>query len=190
MKILILFALTIAATAQAQQHPADCLKLKKVEIASHVIHQHSQTLAELTLKVKNCHIIEEHEQTTITFESKPGLDVTVDDIAFRRSDDGTAKIKEVSVAMRLIALPELPVGESTLRGTLTYQALNDAGVIVSERQPFDIPLKIAPPKPYKPDNEPSGFVKGLEIAGEILVGIPLLIVMMIWCPISGQCPDC
>ena len=194
MKHMILVIAVLAGSAQAQQQPANCLELKKVKIADHVLHQQGQTQAELTLKVKNCSIVEEHAQTTVTFESKPGLDITLDDIAFRRFDDGSVgesstKVKEVSVSLKLTASPDLPVGESTLHGMLTYQAAN-GGVGAPETLDFNVPLKVAPPKPYQPPKKPSGFVKGLEIAAEIVVGIPLLLVMMIWCPISGECPDC
>ena len=98
-------------------------------------------------------------------------------------------MKEIAVSLKLTASPDLPVGESTLHGMLTYQAAK-GGVVAPETLAFSVPLKVAPPKPYQPPNEPSGFVKGLEIVGEIVVGIPLLLVMMIWCPISGECPNC
>ena len=94
------------------------------------------------------------------------------------------------MSLKLIASPDLPVGESSLHGMLTYQAVNGAGVAAPATLAFNIPLKVAPPKPYKPDKESSGFVKGLEIAGEIIAGIPLFIVMLIWCPFSGECPSC
>ena len=201
MKYLILFIAILACSAQAQQQPANCLQLKKVKI-EHPLHQEGVTWAELTLKTKDCSVVEDHDRTTVTFASKPGLDVTLQDIGFKRSDDHSggnspAEVKEISVTLRLLASSELPVGESKLHGVLTYLAVNPAGAISPETLAFDIPFKVAPPKPYKPykpQDEPSAFVEGLKqtgvIALEAVAIVPILLFMLIYCPISGNCPTC
>lgn len=184
-------ALTLAPMAAHGEDPQACLELKKVKIADHVLHQQGETQAELTLKVNNCEIIEDHQQTTVSFESKPGLEVALENVAFHRPNEGESsnQVKELTVTLKLTASPELPVGESTLHGTLTYQAIN-GGPVAPETVALNIPFKVAPPKPPKTYKEPSGFVKGLEVAGEIVVGIIALPIMLIYCPLSGQCPDC
>jgi hypothetical protein len=203
MKHMILLIAILACSAQAQQQSANCLQLKKVKI-SHILHQEGVTWAELTLKTKDCSVVEEHDRLTVTFASKPGLDVTLQDIGFKRSDDGNGanspaevKVKEVSVILRLVASPDLPVGENTLHGMLSYRAVNHTGAVSPETLAFDIPLKVAPPKPYKPykpHDEPSAFMKGLQqtgvIALEAIIAVPALLFMLIYCPISGDCPTC
>ena len=203
MKHMILLIAILVCSAQAQPQPANCLQLKKVKIG-HLLHQEGVTWAELTLKTKDCSVVEEHGRLTVTFATKPGLDVTLQDIGFKRSDDESGanspaevKVKEVSVTLRLIASPDLPVGESTLHGMLSYLAVNHAGAVSPETLAFDIPLKVAPPKPYKPykpHDEPSAFMKGLQqtgvIALEAIIAVPALLFMLIYCPISGDCPTC
>jgi hypothetical protein len=199
MKSTLLLIVVLASCAAQAQQPANCLQLKKVKIADHVLHQEGATWAELTLKAKDCSVVEEHDRTTVTFASRPGLDVTPQDIGFKRSDDESggnppASVKEVTVTLRLIASPDLPLGESTMHGMLTYLAVNGAGAVSPETLAFDIPLKVAPPKPYKPHDEPSAFMKGLKqtgvIALEAIVVVPVMLFMLIYCPISGECPTC
>jgi hypothetical protein len=55
---------------------------------------------------------------------------------------------------------------------------------------LDVPVKVAPLPQEKPVTEPNGFMKGLEVVGEIVVGIIILPIMLIYCPLSGQCPSC
>ena len=201
--ILLIAILACSAQAQAQSQPANCLQLKKVKI-NRLLHQEEVTWAELTLKTKDCSVVEEHDRLTVTFVGKPGLDVTLQDIGFKRSDDESGgnspaevKVKEVSVTLRLMAAPDLPVGESTLHGMLTYLAVDHAGAVSPETLAFDIPLRVAPPKPYKPykpQDKPSAFMKGLKqtgvIALEAIIPVPALLFMLIYCPISGDCPTC
>jgi hypothetical protein len=201
MKSTLLLVVVFASYAAHAQQPANCLQLKKVKIADHVLHQEGATWAELTLKEKDCSVVEEHDRIAVTFASKPGLDVTLQDIGFKRSDDESgenppakSKVKEVTVTIRLLASPDLPLGESTMHGMLTYLAVNRAGAVSPETLAFDIPLKVAPPKPYKPHAEPSGFMKGLKQTGvvalEAIIIVPVMLFMLVYCPISGECPTC
>lgn len=204
MKSTLLLIVVLASCVAHAQQPANCLQLKKVKIADHVLHQEGVTWAELTLKAKDCSVVEEHDRTTVTFASKPGLDVALQNIGFKSSDDegrgnppAKIKVKEVTVTLRLLASSDLPLGESTMHGMLTYLAVNRAGAVSPETLAFDIPLKVAPPKPYepyKPHGEPSGFMKGLKQTGVVALGaiiiVPLMLFMLIYCPISGECPTC
>jgi hypothetical protein len=166
-----------------------------VKILQHVLHQRTQVLAEVTLQVKNCYIVEDHQQTTVTFESMPGLYVTLDDVAFQRPKDAGAgesstNVKEVAVWLKLAASPDFPVGKTTLHGMLTYQAVGNGGAVAPETVALDVPVKVAPLPQEKPLTERNGFMKGLEVAGQIVVGIIILPIMLIYCPLSGQCPSC
>ena len=194
MKHLILVIAMLAAAAAAHAQQPNCLVLKKVKIADHVLHQQGETLATLTLKVKNCEIIADHQQTTVTFESLRGLDVALDDIAFRRPEDedqgaSLNQVREVTVILKLTASPDFPVGETTLHGMLTYQAVS-GGSVVPKTVGLSIPVKVEWPQPPKQHTEPNAFVQGLEIAGEIMLGIIALPIMLIYCPLSGECPTC
>src|ERR1051326_1141968 len=189
---LVFIVMLVSCAAHAQQQPANCLELKKVKIPQHVLHQHGQIQAEGTLKVKNCYIVEDHQQTTVTFESKPGLDVTLDDVAFRRPKnagvgESSTNVKEVAVLLNLAASPDFPVGETTLHGMLTYQAVRNGAAVAPETVALDVPLKVAPFAPEEPFTEPNGFMKGLEVVGENVVGIIALPIMLIYCPLSGEC---
>ena len=92
------------------------------------------------------------------------------------------------MVVNLTAWPTFPVGEDSLHAMVTYQRLDASGAVVPEALAVQIPFKVAPPKP--PHKEASGFLRGLEITGEVIVAIPLVVAMMIWCPISGTCPSC
>jgi len=190
MKHLILVIAILAGANQSQAQPtADCLELKKVKISDHVLHQQGWTQATVTFKVKDCEIIEDHQQTTVQFESPRGLDVTLDDIAFRRPDNpaqgaSSNQVKEMTVTLKLAASPWLPAGETTLRGMLTYRTVS-GGAVVAKTIGLSIPLKIAPPERDHPVRE--GFRNALVVVAEIVGGIVFLPVWLIYCPISRQC---
>lgn len=191
----------VCAAAQAQQ-TAPCLKLSKVLIANHVVRQQEDTIAKLIFKARNCAVAEARDRTVPTFESSPGLEVSVSDLLFMDLEEeagtGITVARQVSLSLKLSASPDLPVGEHTLRGLLSYQVIDSSGNPAPETLAIGFPFKVAPHKPYKevalPDygrpQQESGFVHGLKIAAMIVVGIPLVLAMMIWCPISGDCPTC
>jgi hypothetical protein len=203
MKSLLISLIAIAAcTAQAQQ-PGPCLKLSKVRIDRHVLHQQDETTGQLTFKTRGCYILHGNELPVMTFEPKPELDVTLSNARFGRVDPssvGTAteKAEEMLVTLRFIASPDLAVGEHTLRALLTYNVEDKSGKVSSEALAIAIPFKVAPHKPYEkvalPENdrphEESAFVHGLKIAGMIVVGIPLFIALAVMCLTTGNCWEC
>ncbi len=203
MKALLLLVIAIATCAAHAQQPTPCLKLSKVKIDRHVLHQQDETMAQLTFKTHGCYVLHGNELPVMTFETKPELDVTLSNTRFAQLDPSSAgtateKAQEMLVSLKLIASPDLAVGEHTLRGLLTCNVADKSGNVSSETLAIAIPFKVAPHKPYQnvalPDNgrphQDSAFVHGLKIAGMIVVGIPLFIAMIIWCPISGQCSTC
>jgi len=180
-------------TAQAQQR-ASCLKLSKIKIAD-LLHQSGETRAELTFKAHDCYVVQRRELAAVMFENKPGLQAVVSSTGFGHFDQEsvgtpTVNAQEMSLVMTLKASPDLPVGEHSLHAMLTYQRLDSSGVPTPETIAFQVPFKVAPAKVYKPPKEKSAFVKGLETAGLVVVAIPAILIMMVWCPISGECPSC
>lgn len=192
--LLILLVITASWTAQAQQ--ASCLKLSKIRIADHLLHQAGETRAELIFRARDCYVVSGHESPTMTFEDKPGLQAQVAATGLGHFDQesvGTTMVKarEMSVVINLTAWPTFPLGEHSLHAMVTYKRLDSSGAVVPETIAVQIPFKVAPPKPYNPDHkERSGFIKGLELAGEIVLAVPALLIMAIWCPLSGTCPTC
>lgn len=192
--LLVLLVITASWTAQAQQ--ASCLKLSKIRIADHLLHQAGETRAELIFKARDCYVVGGHDNPTVTFEDKPGLQATLSSTGFAHIDQESVgapivKAREMSLVMKLKASAGLPLGEHSLHAMVTYQRLDGSGAIISETVAVQIPFKVAPPKPYNPDHkERSGFIKGLELAGEIVLAVPALLIMAIWCPLSGTCPVC
>jgi hypothetical protein len=189
---LLLIALACSA-AQAQQAP--CLELRKVTITNHVLHRQGETEAKLKFKTRNCYVVQGQEQPSATFESKPDLDVAVNSIGFRDFDQtsvGTSAVKarELSLSLRLAASPALPTGEHNLRAMLNYQVARADGTITPETLAFDIPFKVAPAKLPDLNKKPSAFVKGLEIAGIVVIAIPVYVIWVVACLVSGQCGSC
>ena len=192
LSFLLLIALACGA-AQAQQAP--CLELRKVTITNHVLHRQGETEAKLKFKTRNCYVVQGQEQPSATFESKPDLDVAVNSIGFRDFDQtsvGTSAVKarELSLSLRLAASPALPTGEHNLRAMLNYRVARADGTITPETLAFDIPFKVAPAKLPDLNKEPSAFVKGLEIAGIVVIAIPVYVILLVSCLVSGQCGSC
>lgn len=187
--ILVIAILTAAAQLQAQQ-PASCLELKKIKIDHHLLHQQGETQAELTFKARRCSVLQGPEKPDLAFASEPGISVQVREVTFIPVDDrSSGRAKEMRVSVRLVASPETLVGEHQLHGIMKYQIANSAGDVTPESLAISIPFKVAPPKSDK--NE---FVEGLKTTGLVLAEIAaapvFLVFMMIWCPISGECPTC
>jgi len=190
--LLVLLIITVSWTAQAQQ-PASCLKLSRIKITDHLLHQAGETRAELLFKTRDCYVVSGFDRPTMTLEDMPGLQVALSSTGFSHIDPqsvGTAmmKAREMSVSLDLKASPGLPLGEHSLHAMVSYQRLDSSGAVVPETIAIQIPFKVAPPR--APQKEKSSLLHGLAITGEIIVGIPLFVVMMIWCPISGTCPSC
>ena len=191
--LLVLLIITASWTAKAQQPPS-CLKLSKIKIADHLLHRAGETRAELTFKAGDCYVVvARFDRTAVTFEDEPGLQADLNSTGFSHIDQlsvGTPMVKaqEMSVMIELKASPDLPLGEHSLHALVTYQRLDSSGAVVPETLAVQIPFKVAAPKVSQ--KERSGFLKGLEIAGEIVLAVPALLIMAVWCPISGTCPTC
>lgn len=197
--ILLVFVLTAAAQAQL---PAPCLKLSKVAITGHALRQQESTIAKLTFKAQHCAVAGLRSSTSTNFESSPGLDIAVSDVGFKRSNEtptamGIQKVQELSLFLKLSASPDLAVGEHTLHGLLTYQAIDASGTPALENLVISFPFKVAPHKPSKkvapPDfgrpREESPFVHGLKTTGMVLLAIPIFIVLAVEC-LFGNCWGC
>jgi|SRR5215831_12360707 len=199
MKKSILLVIVLAAAAQAQQ-AVPCLRLSKV--TDNALTQQESTIAKLTFKAQNCAVLHLPDRTTATFESLPGLDTSVMYFLFDLDETpasaGNQKAGELSLLLRLSPSADFAVGEHTFHGLLTYQVLDSSGNPAPETLAIDIPLTVAPHKPYQavapPNNgapqEESGFVQGLKTAGMVIVGIPIFIVLALVCTFTGNCWEC
>lgn len=195
--LILIIAILTGSThvvAQAQQF-AHCLELKNVKLASHVLHQWGDTRAELTFKARNCQVVDAPQRASIVWETQPGLRAEVSSVGLEDIDQQSAhqppfRAGKMTITVKLDAVNP-PVGEHELRGIVTYQAVNSAGVTATESLPISMQFKVGPPKQPEKKNE---FVEGLKTTGEVLAGIALtpvvLVMLLIYCPISGECPTC
>lgn len=203
MKLSFVLLIALACGAAQAQQPVPCLRLSKIVIPNHAVRQQQDTVARLTFKARNCAIAEVRDRTVATFESSPGLDVAVSEVGFKHMDEaraatGVAKARELSLSLKLSASPDLAVGEHTLHGLLIYQVMDGSGNPASETLLISFPFKVIPHKPYKKvalqdygrPHQDSAFVHGLKTAGMVMVLIPVVVFMLVWCPISGTCPTC
>ena len=202
MKRSILLVIALATAAQAQQ-AIPCLSLSKVTVTGHALRQQESTIAKLTFKARNCAVVDLPARTTATFESSPGLDISVSDVRFKDLDEtpasaGSQKARELSLWLTLSASPDFAIGEHTPHGILTYQVIDASGNPAPETLAIDFPFKVVPHKPYEkvapPDNgtphEESAFVEGLKTAGMVIVGIPIFIALALECMFTGNCWEC
>jgi hypothetical protein len=197
MKSLLISLIALAAcTAQAQQ---PCLKLKKVKIEKQ-LRQYDATLVRLTFAAKDCDILTDSlgKQTpTLDLDQAPaGITARLEAVEAHRVDQstvgtGTLKAREISTIITLTSLAPSAVGDFTLFGTLHYNTVDSAGTIKPESLAFLFPFQVAPPKQQA---EKNSFAEGLKktgiVAAQIIVAPVLILFMLIYCPISGQCPDC
>ena len=192
MKHLILAISILAAGISQAQEAAKCLTLSKVKLQHHVLHQEDENMAELTFRTHKCHVLEGPEKPGITFAAEPGLYVLVNEVRFTHDEAQTGGgAKEMRVSVKLVASATMPVGEHQVRGIVSYQTASIAGTIAPESLAISIPFKVAPPRPPARKN---GFVKGLKSTGVVLAEIALVPIWLLWvlvyCPISGDCPTC
>ena len=187
MKTLIALLIAMMVCSAHAQQPAPCLKLSKIKIDRHMLHQQDETMAQLTFKAHGCYVLHGNELPVMTFETKPELDVTLSNTRFGRLDPssagtGTEKAQEMLVWLRFIASPDLAVGEHTLRGLLTYKVADKSGNVSSETLAIAIPFKVAPPVVHK---QRSAFMKGLAQTGQIIRDIPMVLLMLVVCPFAN-----
>lgn len=152
MNPLILFALTLAATAQAQQL-APCLKLSKVETETHVLHRSSGTDVKLTFAGQHCYVLCDPPslgplRPVVEMQSEPGLFVTTESPELSGFDQtalntSILKAEEVSVTLHLAASSELALGEHKVPGVVRYRTIDGLGNLSDETLAFDFPITIA-----------------------------------------------
>src|SRR5262249_266460 len=104
---------------------------------------------------------------------------------------GTAALKarEISTVIYLDATAQSMPGDYTFLGTLHYSTVDSNGTVKPESLAFSFPLEVKPPE--RPEGE-NAFVEGLKNTGKMTAAIALLpialLLVLIYCPISGQCP--
>jgi hypothetical protein len=186
MKRLILFVIAIAAAAQAQQ-PTPCLKLKKVKIDGHVLHQNGAARVQLVFTAQHCYVYSGSplgaQMPEFEVESQPGLGIEMGASGAARFDQSTGdflRAQEISLDLNVLASPELELGEHKVPGVVRYQVIDEVGNLSPETLSFDIPLKVDTPR-TKPAagsyGKPGDFFDKHPIWTKAL--IPVLIVAFI-----------
>lgn len=147
------------ATAVHAQQPAPCLKLTKVKVDNHVLHQNSATQVQLTFEGQHCYVFSgsiarPNEWPFIDFESVPGI--TIEDthgIDASRLDQSGAipfRAQALTETFTMIAGSGLELGEHKIPGHIHYKVVDGQGNMSDETLAFEIPLKVKEPKILKP----------------------------------------
>jgi len=155
MKTLILFALTMAAAAQAQQS-VPCLQLKQVKVDHRVLYQGGTTGMKLKFASKsgpqNCRVLLEspafaRQLPVLEIQDAPGVSAKVGPVGVFRFDQPTPaalKARGISATVALTASPDAIPGEHKLAGTVRYKVTNSQGDVSDEVLSFDLPIKVEP----------------------------------------------
>lgn len=156
MKTLILFALTMAATTQAQQ-TAPCLQLKQVKVDHRVLYLGGTTDIKLKFEARksepqNCRVLAEspalgRQLPTLEIQDSPGVSAKVKSVGalrFDQSSSATLKAREISAIVALTTSGDAIPGEHKLTGTVRYKVTNSQGDVSDEVMSFDMPIKVEP----------------------------------------------
>ena len=156
MKTLILFALTMAAAAQAQQS-APCLQLKQVKVDHRVLYQGGTTDMKLKFEAsksgpQNCRVLTEspalgRQLPALEIQDSPGVSAKVKSVGalrFDQSSSATLKAREISAIVALTTSLDAIPGEHKLTGAIRYKVTNGQGDVSDEVLSFDVPVKVEP----------------------------------------------
>lgn len=156
MKTMILFALTLAAAAHAQQ-PAPCLELKQVKVDHRVLYQGGTTDIKLKFEARksgpqNCRVLAEspalgRQRPALEIQDSPGVSAklkSVGALRFDQSSSATLKAREISATVALTTSLDAIPGEHKLAGTVRYKVTNSQGDVSDEVLSFDVPVKVEP----------------------------------------------
>jgi hypothetical protein len=156
MKTLILFALTMAAAAQAQQS-VPCLQLKQAKIDHRVLYQGGTTDIKLKFEARktapqHCRVLTEspalgRQTPTLEIQDSPNVSANVKSVGalrFDQSSSSTLKAREISAIVALTTSLDANLGEHKLTGTVRYKVTNSQGDVSDEVLSFDVPVKIEP----------------------------------------------
>lgn len=190
MKALILATILAATVAHAQQ-TAPCLKLTKVKVDNHVLHQNSATQIKLTFEGQHCYVFSgsiarPNEWPFIDFEGVPGIAIeSTHGLDAARLDQssagaGTFRAQELSASFNVIAFPGLELGEHKIPGHIHYQVVDSQGNMSDETLAFEFPLQVKEPQRISPtyyDRPPVGFAEKHPVWNKVL--LPLVIIAFI-----------
>ncbi len=191
-----IFALALAPMVSRAQEPQRCLELKNVKIAGHNLRPGNDAHAELAFKARDCQLVDGPEKPIMTLEAESGMSATPSKLRFQHHGAPIAgttamKAKELSVEIKLATAWGLPSGEHKVQGVVNYQVVDGTGTIKPESLTFAFPFQVAP---ARLGGDQNSFVQGLKNTGVVVAEIALFpliaLFMLIYCPISGECPDC
>ncbi len=188
MKRLLLFLVALTAAAQAQQ-PEPCLKLSKVKVDGHELHQNGAAIVHLVFTARDCYVYSgtplRAQMPEFEVESQPGLQIEMGPRGAARFDQstvhtGSLRAQEISLDLNVISSPELELGEHKVPGVAHYQVVDEMGNRSPENLAFHIPLKVDTPR-TKPAtssyDKPGNFSDKHPVWAKVL--LPLEIVAFI-----------
>lgn len=165
MKILILFALALATTIQAQQ-PAPCLQLTQAKVDHRVLRRGAATDVKLKFEAGKhnggpCYVVTESAAVgshlpVLEIQNAPGVSAKVGVVGALRFDQAsvgsaTVKAQEISATIILTASSAATLGEHTLAGTVRYKSIDIQGNVSDEALSFDVPIKVEQAKSNTPE---------------------------------------
>lgn len=180
---VLLIGLACAA-AQAQQTP--CLKLTKVKVADHVLHQNGVTRIELTFEGRHCYVSGgslglPYQRPVVDVESGRGLIAEFKYISASRLNEtpvglGVLRAQELSAILNVIATDGLDLGEHKLPGRIHYAVVDSQGNMSDETLNFEVPIKVAPPvKPPGPS-----FSERHPVWAKVLLPFEIIALFPLW----------
>ncbi len=203
MKYLLAFLLTALSCGAQTPGKAPCLKLTKVKISRHVLHQGGKMDMRLTFTGNPCSFltaprnpdegapttVTAREMPTITFKPETDLEAKIVRTRYdRRLSPTTAR--KMTIDLELRSTGELrPRDWWNVQALMTTRMADSAGNISTEKVPVDFSFRAAPAR--KPGDFPDP-PDALKTTGLIILGValsPVLLVVGVICWVSGGCWD-
>jgi len=190
MKSLFVSLIVIATCAAQAQQPAPCLKLSKVTVEKHVLHQDSEADVNLVFVGQHCYVFsgspaQGRQWPVFELQSEPGLTVSTAFAGLSRFDQTTVgasilRAGEVEVRVHLAASSDFALGGHKLPGLIRYKVMDGLGNISDQALSFEVPITVAKAEPVHVPGPPFDqrhpvWAKVL-LPLEIIAFIPLFIL--------------
>ncbi|HKD81992.1 MAG TPA: hypothetical protein VKH81_20025 [Candidatus Angelobacter sp.] len=183
MKALILATIVVATAVHAQQS-TPCLKLTKVKVDNHVLHQTDTTQLHLTFVGQHCYVFRgslgrPNEWPFIDFKNVPGMVIEsthgLDASRLDQSSDGakTFRAQELSGTFNVTAVSGLELGEYKIPGEIHYKVVDSQGTMSNETLAFEIPLKVK-------ESKPESFSDEHPVWARILLPLEIVALFPLW----------
>ena len=187
MKTFVALLIVLAAAGARAQSPTPCLKLKKVKVENHVLHQNSETDVTLVFAPKHCSVLRGvHAPGTywpdLEIQSEPELTASQRDLPLPGPEpaaaDAFSSREEVLAKVHLSASGNLVLGAHRLPGVVHYKVIDNLGNVSDESLSFEVPITVARPEPVRlPFEERHPVWAKVLFPFEMIALFPLVIVV-------------